>query len=131
LDLKKTPYDVDSSGFSVYGTSKLANILFIKELQRRLEGSTAVANSFEPGMVYTSFSANLGWLANLVFWLFGKTPEQGADSLVWLATSEEAGVLKGQHVSKRVVINPKNAQAVDAKLAKDLWELSERLCQNQ
>jgi hypothetical protein len=82
-------------------------------------------------MVYTSFSAHLGWFVNLVFWLFGKTPEQGADSLVWLATSEEASVLKGKHISKRVVINPKNAQAIDAKLVKALWELSERLCQNK
>jgi uncharacterized membrane protein YdjX (TVP38/TMEM64 family) len=56
-----------------------------------------------------------------------KTPEQGADSLVWLATSKEAASLKGQYVSNRRPVSP-SKRANDAKLATDLWTLSERLC---
>jgi hypothetical protein len=58
---------------------------------------------------------------------FSISPEQGADSLVWLATSPEAASLKGEFVSKRRPATPQK-QALDPKLAADLWTLSEKLC---
>jgi NAD(P)-dependent dehydrogenase (short-subunit alcohol dehydrogenase family) len=134
LDLVQTPYNIAVSGPRAYGTSKLANILFTKELQRKLEGTSAVANCFEPGMVNTSFGAfgtDQGWFINLVYTLaqpFAVTPEQGADSLIWLATSAEAASLKGQYISKRKIARPAK-QALDDKLATDLWILSEELCE--
>ncbi|MBF3882645.1 SDR family oxidoreductase [Burkholderia pseudomallei] len=133
LDLKKTPTSLEGSGPGAYATSKLANILFTKELQRRLEGTTATANCFEPGMVQTrfgGFGSDQGFLLNIVYALakpFTSTPEQGADSLVWLATSPEAASLKGAYVSKRRPAYPQK-QALDANLAADLWTLSEKLC---
>jgi len=133
LDLAKTPASLEGSGPNAYATSKLANILFTKELQRRLDGSTAIANCFEPGMVRTQFGgfgSDQGILLNLVYALakpFSSTPEQGADSLVWLATSPDATSLKGEYVSKRRASRPQK-QALDAKLAADLWTLSEKLC---
>lgn len=133
LDLEKTPTSLSGSGPGAYATSKLANILFTKELQRRLEGTTATANCFHPGMVRTqfgAFGADLGFLVNTVYALakpFAITPEQGADSLIWLATSPEAASLKGEYVSKRRPVTPQK-QALDAKLAADLWTLSEKLC---
>jgi NAD(P)-dependent dehydrogenase (short-subunit alcohol dehydrogenase family) len=133
LDLEKTPTSLEGWGPSAYATSKLANILFTKELQRRLEGTTATANCFHPGGVRTQFGAlgsDQGFLLNLVYALakpFMSTPEQGADSLVWLATSPEAASLKGEYVSKRRPVTPQK-QALDAKLAADLWTLSEKLC---
>ena len=134
LDLVQTPYNTAVSGPRAYGTSKLANILFTKELQRKLEGTSAVANCFEPGMVNTSFGAfgtDQGWFINLVYTLaqpFAVTPEQGADSLIWLATSAEAASLKGQYISKRKIAKPAK-QALDDQLASDLWILSEELCE--
>eukprot|EP01124_Arcella_intermedia_P021053 TRINITY_DN287_c0_g1_i1.p1 TRINITY_DN287_c0_g1~~TRINITY_DN287_c0_g1_i1.p1 ORF type:complete len:287 (+),score=36.70 TRINITY_DN287_c0_g1_i1:29-889(+) len=135
LDLEKTPYATDGSSMSAYSTSKLANILFTKELQRQLEGTSVVANCFEPGVVQTNIGAfgetDLGWFTNLAFWLskpFSRTPEQGADSLIWLATSDEAGALKGEHVYDRRVAKP-TRQAEDPVLAQKLWELSTTLCQ--
>ncbi len=55
LDLEKTPTSLEGSGPGAYAASKLANILFTKELQRRLDGTTAIANCFEPGTVRTQF----------------------------------------------------------------------------
>lgn len=95
--------------------------------------TSATANCFEPGTVRTRFGAfgsDLGVLLNVVYALarpFAKTPEQGADSLVWLATSPEATALQGQFVSNRRPAVP-SKQAMDAKLAADLWTLSEKLC---
>lgn len=133
LDIAKTPTDLSVSGPTAYATSKLANVLFTKELQRRLDGTTATANCFEPGMVRTQFGgfgSDQGWLLNIVYALakpFSSTPEQGADSLIWLATSPEAAALKGEYVSKRRPVTPQK-QALDRQLATDLWALSERLC---
>jgi retinol dehydrogenase 12 len=133
LDLAKTPTAVSGTGPGAYATSKLANILFTKELQRRLAGTTAIANCFEPGTVRTQFGgfgSDQGVLLNLVYTLakpFSSTPEQGADSLLWLATSPEAATLAGEYVSKRRVAMPQK-QALDPKLAADLWTLSEKLC---
>ncbi|OJT25202.1 short-chain dehydrogenase [Archangium sp. Cb G35] len=133
LDLEKTPASLEGSGPNAYATSKLANILFTKELQRRLSGTTATANCFEPGMVRTQFGgfgSDQGLLLNVVYALakpFSSTPEQGADSLIWLATSPEAASLKGEYVSKRRPATPQR-QALDPKLAADLWTLSEKLC---
>ncbi|MGC3998226.1 MAG: SDR family oxidoreductase [Anaeromyxobacter sp.] len=133
LDLARTPTSLEGSGPNAYATSKLANILFTKELQRRLGGTGVSANCFEPGMVRTrfgGFGSDQGLLLNLVYALakpFSVTPEQGADSLIWLATSPEAASLQGEYVSKRRPVTPQR-QALDPKLAADLWALSERLC---
>lgn len=133
LDLAKTPTSLRGSGPAAYATSKLANILFTKELQHRLADTGASANCFEPGMVRTQFGgfgSDQGFLLNLVYALarpFAVSPEQGADSLIWLATAPEAGNLHGEYISKRKAVTP-NKQALDAQLAKDLWTISETLC---
>lgn len=133
LDLATTPTSLQGPGPAAYATSKLANILFTRELQRRLAGTDATANCFEPGMVRTQFGgfgSDQGFLLNLVYTLarpFAVPPEQGADSLIWLATATEATTLRGEYVSKRKAIKP-TPQALDAQLAKDLWTLSEKLC---
>jgi NAD(P)-dependent dehydrogenase (short-subunit alcohol dehydrogenase family) len=133
IDVSKTPTSLDGSGPNAYAASKLANVLFTKELQKKLEGTTAIANCFEPGMVRTQFGgfgSDQGLLLNIVYALakpFSVTPEQGADSLIWLATAPEAASLKGEYVSKRKPATP-NKQALDTKLAADLWMVSERSC---
>lgn len=133
LDLLTTPSSLDGSGPNAYATSKLANVLFTKALQSSLAGTTSVANCFEPGMVRTQFGgfgSDQGFLLNIVYALakpFSSTPEQGADSLIWLATAPEAASLQGQYVSKRRPVTP-SRQALDTKLAEDLWQLSEKLC---
>jgi NAD(P)-dependent dehydrogenase (short-subunit alcohol dehydrogenase family) len=133
LDLRNTPTTMGGSGSSAYAASKLANVLFTKELQKRLADTTATANCFHPGIVRTRFGAfgsDFGFLTNLLYKLslpLSKSPEKGADSLVWLATSPEAASLKGAYVVNRRPVSP-SRRAIDATLAADLWTVSEKLC---
>ncbi|MFO0548701.1 MAG: SDR family oxidoreductase [Polyangiaceae bacterium] len=122
------------AGFSAYTASKLANILFTRELARRIEGSGVVANCFHPGFVRTGFGVSnkdiLGKAIGVVASIFGRTPEKGAETLVWLATSEEGGRVSGQYFfNNKVAKISKRAQ--DDVMAKKLWELSERLAAKQ
>ena len=94
-------------GFGRYGETKLANILFTAELARRLEGTGVTANCFHPGFVSTGFNRNNGGLMRLAMYaarLFARRPEQGAETLVWLADSTDvAGISGGYFVDKRQV----------------------------
>jgi NAD(P)-dependent dehydrogenase (short-subunit alcohol dehydrogenase family) len=111
----------------VYGTTKLCNILFTRELQRR---NPAIApNCFHPGTIRTGFGKNDGALVRIALTLAGPflgSPERGASSLVWLALDPAAGELRGQYVEKQRPVQP-SAQAQDDRLAAELWERSEEL----
>jgi NAD(P)-dependent dehydrogenase (short-subunit alcohol dehydrogenase family) len=111
----------------VYGTTKLCNILFTRELQRR--NPTLAANCFHPGVIRTGFGKNDGALARIGLTLAGpflSSPETGARSLAWLALDPEAGGLHGQYVEKERPVEP-SAQAQDDRLAAKLWERSVEL----
>jgi NAD(P)-dependent dehydrogenase (short-subunit alcohol dehydrogenase family) len=114
-------------GYGRYGESKLANILFTAELARRLAGTGVTATCFHPGFVGTGFNTNNGGLMRLAMQighLFARRPEQGAETLVWLADSPEvAGVSGGYFVDKRQV-RP-SAAARDAESARRLWQISD------
>jgi NAD(P)-dependent dehydrogenase (short-subunit alcohol dehydrogenase family) len=118
-------------GFQVYGDSKLANILFTRELARRLKPAGVVANCFHPGMVDTGFGLNGRGLTYLMvktsYWLIARTPEKGAETLVWLATSPEAAAQSGEYLYNCRVARVRK-EAKDDDLAARLWSLSERIC---
>ncbi|MRG93813.1 SDR family oxidoreductase [Polyangium spumosum] len=119
-----------SAGFGAYGDSKLANVLFTRELARRLEGSSATANCMHPGYVRTGFALNNGPIAaafaKAAAALFARTPEKGADTIIWLATSDEAASYNGEYFQDRGVART-SKRARNDELAKGLWELSEKL----
>jgi NAD(P)-dependent dehydrogenase (short-subunit alcohol dehydrogenase family) len=111
----------------VYGTTKLCNILFTRELQRR--NPAIAANCFHPGVIRTGFGKNDGALVRLSLTLaapFLRSPESGASALVWLALDPAAGELRGQYVEKQRPVPP-SPQAQDDRLAAELWERSEEL----
>ena len=114
-------------GFGRYGESKLANILFTAELARRLTGTGVTATCFHPGLVASGFNRNNGWLLSAAMTMlrpFSRTPEKGADTLVWLVESSEvAGQSGGYYVDRRQV-DP-SAAARDLEVARRLWQLSE------
>lgn len=118
------------AGFPAYCDSKLANILFTKELARRLLGTNVSVNCFHPGFVHSGFGANnpglYGSAISLASSIFGRTPERGAQTLLFLATSPGAASFSGDYFHDNKLAATAKA-ARDEGLAKQLWELSERL----
>jgi NAD(P)-dependent dehydrogenase (short-subunit alcohol dehydrogenase family) len=115
-------------GFGRYGETKLANILFTTELARRLEGSGVTANCFHPGLVATGFNRNNGLVANLgmtLLWPMARSPEKGAETLVWLASSPEVANVSGAYFFDKLPKTPSPA-AQDGAAVRRLWELSEQ-----
>jgi len=113
-------------GFGRYGETKLANILFTRELARRLEGSGVTANCFHPGLVATGFNRNNGLLmrASMMFVKpFSRNAEKGAETLVWLADSDDVPGSGGYFVDMKLATPTREAQDLDA--ARRLWEVSE------
>jgi NAD(P)-dependent dehydrogenase (short-subunit alcohol dehydrogenase family) len=115
-------------GFARYGQTKLANILFTAELARRLKGFGVTANSFHPGLVASRFNRNNGALMGGVMTLlraFSRSTVKGAETLVWLADSEEAGAVSGGYFFDCRQVTPA-AAAQDADAANRLWEVSQQ-----
>lgn len=113
----------------VYGQSKLCNILFTRELARRIHGTGVTANSVHPGGVATGLGWNNGWWAVLIAKAlkpFILTPEQGADTVLYLATSPDVEKVSGKYFAKRRERQPSVA-AQDDDIAKQLWRISEEL----
>jgi NAD(P)-dependent dehydrogenase (short-subunit alcohol dehydrogenase family) len=116
-------------GLKVYGRSKLANILFTRELARRLAGTGVTANCLHPGVVATRFGSSSGGFAGLVIPVlrpFFLKPEKGADTIVYLASSPEVANTTGAYFVKRKSAEPSSAARDDA-AARKLWEASEAL----
>ena len=117
------------AGFMVYSRSKLCNILFTRELARRLDGTGVTANCLHPGFVDTRFGERSGGLFShliSVGKLAALSPEQGAETLVYLASSPEAASASGQYFYKcRPAIPTMEAQ--DDAAARRLWSESARL----
>jgi retinol dehydrogenase-12 len=111
----------------VYGNSKLCNVLFTRELQRR--NPAIAANCLHPGVIRSGFGKNDGALARIGLTLAGpflRSPKAGARPLVWLALDPAAGELRGKYVEKERPVEP-SAQAQDDRLAEELWERSVQL----
>jgi len=117
------------SGFGVYGKSKLCNILFTRELAKRLAGSGVTANCLHPGFVGTRFGdASGGILSGLIKVAknFALTPEQGAQTIIYLASSPDVeGKSGGYYVKSHLATPTKEAQNdTDAKC---LWDASAKI----
>ncbi len=118
-------------GMEVYGRSKLANILFTGELARRLGGTGVTANSLHPGTVATGYARDgdargLLALGVRIIRPFTLSPEQGARTSVFLASSPEVEGVTGQYFAKCRPVTP-SARARDEAAARRLWEVSEQL----
>jgi len=110
-----------------YGISKLANILFTRELGRRLEGTGVTAHCFHPGFVGSGFATNNGVISKLVMGAasaFNRTPQQGADTGVWLC-STPATPENGRYFVDREASWPRRWGQSDEDGAR-LWEASAR-----
>jgi retinol dehydrogenase-12 len=115
--------------FRNYSQSKLANILFTRELARRLEGSGVTANCLHPGFVATNFTSGEGWTFRLfqaMARVFAITPEQGAKTTIFLASSPEVEGVTGGYFAKSKLAKT-TAAGRDDEAARRLWELTSRM----
>jgi retinol dehydrogenase-12 len=116
------------SAARAYGQSKLANVLFTFALARRLAGKGATANCLHPGVVATGFGRNTPGLFKTLISLAKPillTPEQGAATSIYLASSPEVANVSGEYFAKRRPTTS-SKQSRDIALQERLWELSER-----
>jgi NAD(P)-dependent dehydrogenase (short-subunit alcohol dehydrogenase family) len=116
-------------GFRVYGRSKLCNIIYTRELARRLAGSGVTANSLHPGFVATRFGDESGGMLSFAVRAakyFAITPEKGAETIVYLASSEEVAGTTGKYFYKCREATP-TKEAQDDVAARRLWEETAKL----
>ncbi|MDQ0757269.1 SDR family NAD(P)-dependent oxidoreductase [Arthrobacter sp. B3I4] len=129
LDIEDLDAAKSYSTNRAYGNAKLANILFTAELHNRYHAAGISTAAFHPGGVATNFAADSTSPMRLAYKSFLKrfmlTPDQGADTLVWLADGTP-GVdwTSGAYYAKRAIAKA-NKQAYEAGLARELWERSE------
>ncbi len=127
IDFEDLQSERHYSGMDAYGNSKLANILFTIELARRLDGAGVTVNAVHPGFVNSGFAKNNDGLAFKLYGAIGpliaRSPEKGAETSVYLASSPEVKDVTGEYFSDCHVTDTA-PQAADAAAAKRLWEVS-------
>jgi retinol dehydrogenase-12 len=114
------------SAARAYQRSKLANLLFTRELSRRLEGTGVTVNALHPGYVKTEiFRAEgpLGWLLRRFADIFAISPDEGARTSIYLATSPEVEGKTGGYYIRCRLAQP-SPEANDLEAARRLWDLS-------
>lgn len=117
------------NGWRAYGQSKLANVMFAAELARRWRDARVAVSAFHPGFVDTGFGAGSGVAARVMGAaqaLFGRSPERGADTGVYLAVAPEAASARGGYFKDRAR-REAPAAARDADQTERLWRLSLQL----
>jgi NAD(P)-dependent dehydrogenase (short-subunit alcohol dehydrogenase family) len=114
------------NGWFAYAQSKLANVLFTYELDRRLAGSRVTANVLHPGYVATNFGMNNGWVYRL-FFSAGRfaavSTQQGSETITYLASSPQVEGVSGKYFVKK---HPRRSSRIsyDPKIAGQLWQVS-------
>ena len=129
LDFQDLQLEKGYSGMGMYGRSKLMNILFTRALARRLSGTGVTANCLHPGFVATRFGDASGGLTSSfvkVAKTFALTPEEGAKTIIYLASSPEVSAVTGTYFYK-CKEEPPTAEAQNDTDAQRLWEVSMEL----
>ena len=120
------------NGVEAYRQSKLANILFTKELARRSKGSGVTSNCFHPGGVRTNLVQSSPWYYRLIWAAinpFLVSPKKGADTAIYLASSSKVAEISGKYFVNRKPVSL-SGLANDHDTAARLWKISEELTGN-
>jgi NAD(P)-dependent dehydrogenase (short-subunit alcohol dehydrogenase family) len=115
------------SGWRAYGQSKLANVLFTYEMARRVEGTAVTVNALHPGVVATGFGRTYGGPMAMVYILGGPfmlSPERGAETTVYLASSPAVEGVSGKYFSRCKAVRSSRESYCEASQRK-LWALSD------
>ena len=130
LDFDNLQGEKSYSGWKAYARSKLENLLFTYELAHRLDGSRVTVNAVHPGYVATGFALNNGWVfrvfANWSAHIFGHSPEQGASTGIYLATSPDVEGVTGKYFADSTPLRSSPASYDQAAQIK-LWQVSQKL----
>jgi NAD(P)-dependent dehydrogenase (short-subunit alcohol dehydrogenase family) len=129
LDFEDLQCERNYRAFTAYGRSKLSNILFTRELARKLAGTGVTANCLHPGVVNTRFADGGHGALYQVFRIvknFALTPEKGAETIIYLASSPDVADVTGEYFKKCARATPtREAQNDDS--ARRLWSETEKL----
>ena len=116
-------------GWKAYGQSKLALVLFTHELAKKLQGTGVTVNSVHPGTVATNIWARplgpAGFIMGLPK-LFMKSPEKGAETIVYLASSSDANGFNGEYLEK-LKVKKSSDESYNEEIAQRLWDVSAKL----
>jgi NAD(P)-dependent dehydrogenase (short-subunit alcohol dehydrogenase family) len=113
----------------VYARTKLANVLFTYELARRLEGTQVAANCLHPGVIATNLLGDYAGMPRVLRFftnLLGASPEQGAHTSLYLATSPQVEGSSGQYFIDCKAV-PSSTESYDEQTAERLWQVSAEL----
>jgi NAD(P)-dependent dehydrogenase (short-subunit alcohol dehydrogenase family) len=129
INLADVEYQTGYSGWTAYGQSKLANIMFTYELARRLSGTSVTANVLHPGFVDTGFGHNNGGVMRsgiaVLQKIIAKRPEQGAATSVYLASAPEVASVTGKYFDNQKE-KRSSVASYDEAAQRRLWALSEQ-----
>lgn len=129
IDWNDLQFEQNYKGFPAYCRSKLCNVLFTRPLAKRLAGTGVTTNSLHPGFVNTRFGDESGgWLGRMfgVFKLFAISPEKGAETIIYLASSDEVAKTTGLYFYKCKPVEPSKI-ALDDAAAERLWAETAKL----
>jgi NAD(P)-dependent dehydrogenase (short-subunit alcohol dehydrogenase family) len=116
-------------GWKAYGQSKLALVLFTHELAKKLQGTGVTINAVHPGTVATNIWSRpfgpVGFIMALPK-LFMTSPEKGAETIVYLASSPDAKALSGEYLEK-LKVKKSSDESYDEEIAQRLWDVSAKL----
>jgi len=110
----------------LYGSSKLAMTLVSYELSRKLEGSNVTVNVLHPGLINTNLGRDRSSTSQGFARKFFKTPEVGAETSIFLASSPEVEGITGKYYAKKKA-KPSSKESYNEEYAKKLWEISEKM----
>jgi NAD(P)-dependent dehydrogenase (short-subunit alcohol dehydrogenase family) len=116
-------------GNRAYSQTKLANILFTYELARRLQGTGVTANCLHPGVIGTRLLSDymgVPLAGRALARTFGASPEKGAETSIYLATSLDGETVTGKYFEAKRE-RRSSRESYDEAAARRLWEVSERL----
>ena len=112
----------------IYGASKLALMLFSYELSRKLEGTSVTVNTLHPGVVNTNLGQDQSSFSKGFAKLFFKKPEKGAETSIYLASSQEVEGITGKYFAKKQQ-KQSSEESYNEDYAERLWELSTEMTQ--
>jgi len=131
LDFDDLQLKRNYTAFKAYERSKFANWFFTYELARRLQRSGVTANVLHPGLVQTDIGKSASWWLGLAWRFFvpirkGLTPEQGAQTSIYLASSKEVEQISGKYFAKQKE-RPSDPATYDLASARRLWDISAQM----